>query len=215
MPIKPPAMPPTAAPAAAPLSAAISGPAAINGPTPGMASAPMPASKPSVPPTTPPAPTPAIAPSGAFVLCSWAKSFVPRLSGNKTETSPDGTPRCCSSSTMRSAWICVSTMAITDFFMVFVSLLADFQLTIDFAAVPGCSPCRSLDRAAFGLGLHRAAQRDLAVDGDDFDVLGGERERLVLHQILADLLRDVAIRGARPLIHRRQIGAVSIALVDA
>lgn len=40
-----------------------------------------------VPPRTPPAPAPAAAPSGAFVLCSWAKSFVPRLSGKRTEMS--------------------------------------------------------------------------------------------------------------------------------
>ena len=43
-------------------------------------------------------------------------------------------------------------------------------------AVARRSSGSGFDRAAFGLGLDRTAQRDLAVDGDDLDVLGSERQ---------------------------------------
>src|SRR6187551_655087 len=117
---------------------------------------------------------------------------------------------------MRSAWIWLSTIPITDFFMVLSFFaasrsLADFQLTVD---VPGHAPGCSFDCAAFGVGFDRAAQRDLAVNGDDFDVLGGERQRLVFHQVLPDLLGDLAIRLAGSLIHGSERGAVLIALID-
>src|SRR3954468_23813026 len=104
---------------------------------------------------------------------------------------------------MRSAWIWVSTMPMTDFFMLpsFASL-ADFQLTIHLRERACRSPSVGLDRAAFCLGDDRTAQRDLAIDGDDLDVLGREGQRFVLHQRLSDLLSDLAIRFATSLIHR-------------
>src|SRR6187431_1455423 len=111
---------------------------------------------------------------------------------------------------MRSAWIWVSTMPMTDFFMLpsFASL-ADFQLTIHLCASARDSPRRGFDRAALGLGFHRPAQGDLAVDGDDLDVLGREGQRLVAHQVLADLLGDLEIGSAASLVHRRQRGATA------
>src|SRR6187549_2640896 len=106
-------------------------------------------------------------------------------------------------------------MPMTDFFMLpsFASL-ADFQLTIHLCERACSSPSVRFDRAAFGLGDDRAAQCDLAVDGDDLDVLGREGQGLILHQRLPYLLSDLAIRFAASLIHRCERGAAAIAGVD-
>ena len=49
-----------------------------------MAKAPIPTSHPEPAPNTPPVPAPVAAPSRNFASCSWAKSSVPDLSGNRT-----------------------------------------------------------------------------------------------------------------------------------
>ena len=59
----------------------------------------MPASQPSAPPIAIPDVAPAAVPSGALVFFSCAKSFVPRLSGNRTEMSVFRYPSARSAST--------------------------------------------------------------------------------------------------------------------
>src|SRR3954470_5049076 len=133
MPISAPMMPPAAVPTAAPLSAAMIGPAAISAPTPGIASVPLPASQPTAAPTPMPAMPPVVAPSGAFVLCSCAKSLVPRLSGSSAEISLLLKPAAFSSATMFSACSIVRVVQYTDAFM--RSLLRgvglDVQVVVD------------------------------------------------------------------------------------
>src|SRR6185436_2054885 len=138
IPMRAPVIPPTLAPTAAPPRAAMIGPAAMNGPTPGMASEPIPASQPSVPPSNPPRPAPVAVPSGALVLCSWAKSRVPVLSGNSTEMSLLLKPPLFRSTTIRCAWPSVLAMQktacdmIPSFVAEWLDLVAlDLELVVD------------------------------------------------------------------------------------
>src|SRR5271170_8302773 len=108
--------PPAAAPPAAPASAAMIGPAAMNTPSPGIASAPIPTIQPSAPPRTAPLAPPAAAPSGAFVCCSCAKSLLPCLSGNRTDTSLLVKPAAFSWSAMLMAWDSLFAIPNTAFF---------------------------------------------------------------------------------------------------
>src|SRR4029453_7727905 len=216
-----PVRPPAAAPTAAPARAAMIGPAAMNGPTPGMASAPIPTSQPNPPPSRPPAPAPVAAPSGAFVFCSWAKSRVPVLSGNRTEMSLPENPAALSWLAIRSACSSLVAMPNTALFAMMISSsfrgLASLPAPnpgFVFAVLP---PCRALrfrgDRALLLSALDGAAQRHHTVLGDDLDVVGIGGESLVSDDRLANRLGDGHIRfgvGLVPGRHRRILAIANV-----
>src|SRR5207245_1141998 len=140
-----------------PLSAAIMGPAAMNGPRPGMASIPTPASQPKPPHNAPPTRPPAVAPSGALVWCSWAKSFVPVLSGSSAEISLLEKSAVLSWVTISEAWASLLEMQKTDFFA--ISSQFCFQHVRD-AINARNSSHTSLEFLALMISRHGAAQSD-------------------------------------------------------
>src|SRR4030095_6956565 len=224
-----PVRPPAAAPTAAPARAAMIGPAAMNGPTPGMASAPIPTSQPNPPPSRPPAPPPVAAPSGAFVFCSWAKSRVPVLSGNRTEMSLPENPAALSWLAIRSA--CSSLVAMPNTALLAMMISSCFRRpgqTERLASLPArdlelvvdaLHPCRALrfrgDRALLLSALDGAAQRHHTVLGDDLDVVGVGGEALVSHDRPANGLGDGHIGFGVGLVAGRHRGILSLAHVLA
>src|SRR5882724_3469213 len=104
-------------------------------------------------------------------------------------------------------------MPITDFFMLSAPLFGYFEVVVDLSLAYNCAG-RAADRDALGLVVYRAAQGDLAVQGDDFYVLRAERQRAVGHHCLPDLLADFAVRVTGPLIRRSERRPAAVARVD-
>src|ERR1700730_214940 len=223
-----PVRPPAAAPTAAPARAAIIGPAAMNGPTPGIASAPIPTSHPNPPPSKPPAPAPVAAPSGAFVCCSWAKSRVPPLSGNRTEMSfPENPPplswfailAACASLVAMPNTALLATMTSSSVVHPADGILAslparDLELVVD-----ALHPCHLLrfraDRGFLRGTFDRTAQCHHTVRGNDLHVVGIRGETLVGHNRFANRLGNGHVRFGIRLVPGSLRGTLAVAYVLA
>src|SRR5271165_75002 len=211
IPTRAPVTPPTAPPTPRPAKPATIGPAAMNGPRPGIASIPMPAKTPSAPPIAPPVVTPTAVPSGAFVAFSVPMSFgPPRLSGRSTEISLVGKPARTRLSVAFSTATRVKNIPNTPTFLPDMSspdcriyrLLfcgSDCKLVCDIVFA-GDGNRLGFDVRLFVVGADGAAQRHLAVLGDDLDVMGVGRKSGVLMNSLPNLLCDRAVGGIHLLL---------------
>src|SRR4051812_43731983 len=79
----------------------------------------------------------------------------------------------------------------------------DFQLVVHALHARDARRQRA-DRRLLTLALHGATERDHTLHGDDLDVLGRHRERVVLDHALTDLLGDAEINLAIALVARRE-----------
>ena len=81
-------------------------------------------------------------------------------------------------------------------------------------SLPGDFDGLGFDRLLLLVGAHRALERHLAVDGDDLDVVGVGRQRVVLGERAANLLRQLTVGGGFLLLIRRHGTFGAVALVD-
>ena len=101
---------------------------------------------------------------------------------------------------------------------VFLGGLHLFRARFDFQlVVHGDLACRPfgdvLDFDLFLRCIHRAPQSDPVAGRNNLDVLGSHTQRLVLHEGLADGLRDLEILGALGLVAGRECSVVPVALI--